>query len=404
MDISSLVLQKDETAEGRLFVFKKIKENYSELLNLYENSSFRFFEEGKFILNSISFSISQDPQEIDRFIQTGKFSLNYSIPDGALENEGCSAKKVFSEDMLLAFAAGVDVKETYMFVNPDFILKKERDLSTALAIMRGMDSAAQITQYGRTLLGSTSSECIDDSFEKRVYPELIQGHSLESKSYLLSKLLRSVSDEKRTAVFHHLLLYTGCLLLKARSELYSFFDKNKLLVKRIIDANKFCDAFNRISYNVLARDLGRNAKLSRCRYDGYIFDLVLLAAESGASSELEFSGVDFERMCMEELLTLGFDAYLTKPTGDFGADIIAEKDGLTYCIQCKYLSRPVGVKAVQEVAGAQRHYLSDFSVIISITPPTLPARELATSTNVTIIDFSNLSSIEDLVLRLNSSR
>ena len=48
----------------------------------------------------------------------------------------------------------------------------------------------------------------------------------------------------------------------------------------------------------------------------------------------EMEGVEFEQYCAELLRNRGFiDVKLTKASGDFGVDILAEKDGVTYAIQ-----------------------------------------------------------------------
>ena len=63
----------------------------------------------------------------------------------------------------------------------------------------------------------------------------------------------------------------------------------------------------------------------------------------------ELDGHDFEFFCADLLRTQGFiDVEVTRGSGDFGVDILAEKDGVTYAIQCKCYTAPVGVKAVQE--------------------------------------------------------
>ena len=50
----------------------------------------------------------------------------------------------------------------------------------------------------------------------------------------------------------------------------------------------------------------------------------------------EMEGVEFEQYCAELLRNRGFiDVKLTKASGDFGVDILAEKDGVTYAIQCR---------------------------------------------------------------------
>ena len=47
---------------------------------------------------------------------------------------------------------------------------------------------------------------------------------------------------------------------------------------------------------------------------------------------------------------------MTKGSGDYGIDILAEKDGVTYAIQCKRYTAPVGVKAVQEAYAGRDFY------------------------------------------------
>ena len=74
-----------------------------------------------------------------------------------------------------------------------------------------------------------------------------------------------------------------------------------------------------------------------------------------ASMDL-LEGHDFEVYCAELLKRRGFqEVEITKGSGDYGVDILAEKEGVTYAIQCKRYTAPVGVKAVQE-ADAGRDY------------------------------------------------
>lgn len=71
----------------------------------------------------------------------------------------------------------------------------------------------------------------------------------------------------------------------------------------------------------------------------------------------EMEGHDFEYFCADLLAGRGFqDVKVTKASGDFGTDILAEKDGVTYAIQCKCYSSPVGVKAVQEAYAGKDYY------------------------------------------------
>ena len=50
----------------------------------------------------------------------------------------------------------------------------------------------------------------------------------------------------------------------------------------------------------------------------------------------EMEGHDFEYYCADLLKKRGFvDVTVTKGSGDYGVDVLAEKDGVTYGIQCK---------------------------------------------------------------------
>lgn len=60
----------------------------------------------------------------------------------------------------------------------------------------------------------------------------------------------------------------------------------------------------------------------------------------------EMEGHDFEYFCADLLRKNGFlDVEVTKGSGDYGVDILAEKDGVTYAVQCKCYNAPIGVKA-----------------------------------------------------------
>lgn len=63
--------------------------------------------------------------------------------------------------------------------------------------------------------------------------------------------------------------------------------------------------------------------------------------------------LDSERHCAILLENGGWTTRLTPATGDQGADVVAEKEGIRMVVQCKLYSQPVGNKAVQEVFAAK---------------------------------------------------
>lgn len=91
-----------------------------------------------------------------------------------------------------------------------------------------------------------------------------------------------------------------------------------------------------------------------------VFLCVLVLRKRRKSRENVFDdmeGHDFEYFCADLLKKNGFiEVQVTKGSGDYGTDILAEKDGVTYAIQCKCYSDLVGVKAVQEAYAGRDYY------------------------------------------------
>ena len=95
------------------------------------------------------------------------------------------------------------------------------------------------------------------------------------------------------------------------------------------------------------------------------------------------TGNEFEEFCAELLRHNGFSRVrVTKRSGDQGVDIVAEKDGSTYAVQCKRHGKNVGNKAVQEVYAGKAAYEKDFGIVMTNREFTDSARELAEKTGV----------------------
>jgi hypothetical protein len=75
-------------------------------------------------------------------------------------------------------------------------------------------------------------------------------------------------------------------------------------------------------------------------------------------------GLAFEEACLSQLAAADFTVRRTTRTGDYGADLIAEKDELIFAIQCKDTAKPVGVKAVQEAANSPNWVLRRVSTCL----------------------------------------
>ncbi|MCR5343886.1 MAG: restriction endonuclease [Butyrivibrio sp.] len=108
----------------------------------------------------------------------------------------------------------------------------------------------------------------------------------------------------------------------------------------------------------------------------------------------ELEGHDFEYYCADLLREHGFlDVEVTKGSGDFGADILAEKDGVSYAIQCKCYDKPIGVKAVQEVYAGRDYYDCMIGVVMTNQYFTAPAVELARKLKIMLWDRGYIDSM-----------
>lgn len=105
-------------------------------------------------------------------------------------------------------------------------------------------------------------------------------------------------------------------------------------------------------------------------------------------------GLDFEYYCAELLKKRGFqEVEVTKGSGDYGVDILAEKDGVTYAVQCKRYAAPVGVKAVQEAYAGRDYYDRMVGAVLTNQYFTQPAVEAARRLKILLWDRGYLESM-----------
>ena len=101
----------------------------------------------------------------------------------------------------------------------------------------------------------------------------------------------------------------------------------------------------------------------------------------------DMEGHEFEYFCAELLQEHGFcDVRVTKGSGDYGVDILAEKDGVSYAVQCKAYASPVGVKAVQEAYAGRDYYDCMVGAVLTNQYFTKPAVEAAKKLKILLWD------------------
>ncbi len=107
-------------------------------------------------------------------------------------------------------------------------------------------------------------------------------------------------------------------------------------------------------------------------------------------------GHEFEYYCAELLRRTGFlEVEVTKGSGDYGVDILAERDGVTYAIQCKRYDGPVGVKAVQEAYAGRDYYDRMVGAVMTNQYFTRPAVEVARKLKILLWDRGYLDSMRE---------
>lgn len=110
-------------------------------------------------------------------------------------------------------------------------------------------------------------------------------------------------------------------------------------------------------------------------------------AKTEISEVDKMSGIEFEEFLKALYIKLGYNVKLTKKSGDFGADLIIEKNGIQELVQAKcYTTHKVSLSAIQEITGAKKHYQINNASVVTNNYFTEPAKQLASENGVKLID------------------
>ena len=108
----------------------------------------------------------------------------------------------------------------------------------------------------------------------------------------------------------------------------------------------------------------------------------------------DMDGHEFEYFCADLLEQRGFvEVEVTRGSGDYGIDILAEKDGVTYAVQCKRYAAPVGVKAIQEAYAGRDYYDRMVGAVMTNQYFTAPAVEAAKKLKILLWDGGYVESM-----------
>lgn len=107
----------------------------------------------------------------------------------------------------------------------------------------------------------------------------------------------------------------------------------------------------------------------------------------------QLSGVEFEEFLVGLFRVQGYVVEITPVTGDYGADLILNKDGERIAVQAKRYVGSVGVQAVQEALSGQAYYQCHIACVITTGTFTTNALELAEKSGVIMIGRDNLGTL-----------
>ncbi len=101
----------------------------------------------------------------------------------------------------------------------------------------------------------------------------------------------------------------------------------------------------------------------------------------------DMDGIAFEELVCEILAANGFEIAENTPAScDYGVDILAVREGISYAIQCKRYLGPVGIEAVQQVYAGRAFYECHVAVVLTNQSFTANAVKLADKLGVVLWD------------------
>lgn len=125
-------------------------------------------------------------------------------------------------------------------------------------------------------------------------------------------------------------------------------------------------------------------------------------AKSGLRAIDRMSGTEFEEFVAAQLRVAGYGVTPTASTGDYGVDLIAKKGGVRMAVQCKRLTKAVGVAAVQQVVSGALHHDCNRTVVVTNQTFTKAARRLAVTHHCRLVGRTQLhgwTRIQPIVVR-----
>jgi len=113
-------------------------------------------------------------------------------------------------------------------------------------------------------------------------------------------------------------------------------------------------------------------------------------SNSGIFEIDRMSGKTFEKYLEVLFEKLGYKVERTRYIGDYGADLVTNKNGVKTVIQAKRFKGKVGIKAIQEAVAAKGYYGCEKAMVVTNSYYTKQAVDLAKANNVELWNRDDL--------------
>ncbi|MGN0168484.1 MAG: restriction endonuclease [Acetatifactor sp.] len=192
---------------------------------------------------------------------------------------------------------------------------------------------------------------------------------------------------------------------------YGSLSVAKIQRRYCLDFNKANEIINMLeSKNYVGKENGCNPRELLCeesivwKYIETVFpDYINSQDKANIHDDVENSfdfdsmeGHHFEYFCADILRQNGFiNVEVTQGSGDHGIDILAEKDDISYAIQCKCYTSNIGNAAVQQAHTGKSLYKKDVAVVMTNRYFTQQAKDEAEQIGVKLWDRDKLNDLID---------
>lgn len=193
----------------------------------------------------------------------------------------------------------------------------------------------------------------------------IDATSLEECSFIYFSQ-GDIFDEPKISFFTYHMIDNSKFGEVENIDYYNFLNRKKEIAQLLNDKKEDFE------YRLFETSMTKKALKIKSRYSIQDIDLM--------------SGADFEQFVAKMFTKMGYVTSVTKHSGDYGVDVIAERDGIKIGIQAKCYSGSVSNSAIQEIVAGMKYYSCHKGVVVTNSKFTNAAIELAKANNIKLWD------------------